>query len=130
MNTKNDVVVIHVHDVDRHKDFFKALQFDIELYGEDQFSARINDKIVVVVKLPDTEIGDSKQDRLQYYLTPRGQGIELWFSVPDIRNHYESAKAAGVKLLLDFGNRGYGKAGDYGTVSPEGYLFFFSQPDE
>ncbi len=124
MNTKNDVIVIKVNDLDSHKTYFKALQFKITEMGDEQLMAQINDKIVVVVAEPEND------ELSEYYKNPRGRGIEIWFSVPDIKVHYEKAKQNGIKIIQEFGNRGYGEAGDYGTVSPEGYLFFFSQPDE
>lgn len=125
MNTSNDVIVLHVNDVNAHKNFLKNLDFKITEMGNEQFMAKINDKIVVV--LHNEESND--EENSGYYKAPKGRGIELWFSVPDIKAHYQFAKNSGVNIIVDFGNRGYGKEGDYGTVSPEGFLFFFSQPD-
>jgi hypothetical protein len=123
MNTKNDVIVIKVNDLELHRNCFEALQFKITEMGDEQFMAQLNDKIVVVVADPESD------EQSEYYKSPRGRGIEIWFSVPDIIAHHEKAMQSGIKIIMEFGNRGYGPVGDYGTISPDGYLFFFSQPD-
>ena len=119
MNTKNDVIIIRVRDLESHRKYFRDLQFDVMDMSETQFMARFNDKIIGVVKAPK---GQREHPAVQ------GNGIEIWLSVEDVKSHYEQAKAAGVKITIDFDNRGYGPVGDYGTVSPEGFQFFFSQP--
>jgi uncharacterized glyoxalase superfamily protein PhnB len=119
MNTKNDIIVIRVRELEEHRQYFRNLQFEVTDISDTQFVARFNDKLVSVIQAP---------MKIREHRETQGNGIEVWLSVEDIKSHYEQAKAAGVKITIDFDNRGYGPVGDYGTMSPEGFQFFFSQP--
>lgn len=129
-NTKNDVVIIHVTDLDANRKYFRALGFEINEMTDSQFMASMNDKIVGVVIRGDKEHSNSRREQnvSGAFSNPLGHGIEIWFSVSDISEHYQKAVRAKVNIVQPFGNRGYGPVGDYGTRSPDGYLFFFSQP--
>ena len=62
------------------------------------------------------------------YSSPFGQGVEIWLSVGDVTSHHEKAVENGLYITLPFGNRGFGPVGDYGVMSQDGYMFFFSEP--
>jgi len=130
MNTKNDVTIVNVDDLDANREFFSALGFKIQEMNETQFMAIFNDKIFGIIKNPlQSNDGFRLKGKLKgKYGAPFGQGIEIWLSVDDVKSHHKNAVESGLDITLPFGNRGYGPVGDYGVSSPDGYMIFFSQP--
>lgn len=127
MNTKNDVTILVTNELEANKKFFESLGFEVTPMTEHQIMARFNDKIFGLIT---REIVDESDYRnAADFSKPLGRGIEFWLSVTDIHAHYERAKVGNLEIVSPLGNHGYGPAGDFGVRSPDGYLFFFSQPE-
>ncbi|HVL48563.1 MAG TPA: VOC family protein [Candidatus Thermoplasmatota archaeon] len=119
-------VFLNVTDIDRSLAFYKKLGFKVEKAWKDREtkSTWYADLVMDGIDLGLGNIAANDDPAFRAWASPPfGNGIVVYFTVPDVDRAYKAAKRAGAVIESDLEDRSYGRV--FTLNDPDGYTVTF-----